>query len=432
MDFSRRALLIMQYALFALMGLTAGLLVWNHYGMERIVELSARSGVQFDVSDDRILQGDSVATVKRVGDNLIMNCKISTKTSWPFCKFVFYLGKGDKGMDLSQFEYVSYDLRFSGVGNAHARSLILNYEPEISNVNDWMSQKINEAEFDIPKNEVIKLPLKVFHTAPWWNALRKVPLLHTDTRIDNVIAVELNTGDAGIPGEHVVELRSIKFHGKWISQNQLLMALVGVWIAFAVTWPVLNAYKFRAELKFSKQRLAALDEVNKALQLETKELAGQVSTDPLTGALNRQGLRALLMKNWTATSLMAEPVVVIFADLDHFKQVNDQHGHDVGDQVLRLFVSTVSSTLRATDNLVRWGGEEFLIICPCTSAEQGCALADKVRLAMHRTQWPLGLKLTSSFGVAVHLPGEEIGVAIKRADVALYKAKENGRDRIET
>jgi diguanylate cyclase (GGDEF)-like protein len=431
MDFSRRLLVYMHYALFGLVALTVALLLWQRYGMERVVVMSGNSGFKYEVGDDRVLQGSSVGTLTRQGDVLRVNCVIANKTEWPFCKLMFFFGPGAHGFDLSEFDYVTYDMRFSGIGYPHARALLLNFEPEISNLNDWMSQKVNEVEFDIPAQGEVRVPLKVFHTAPWWNALRKVALKDTDMRVDNVTAIEVQTGDPSRPGQHVLEVRSIKFHGKWISQAQLLMILVGVWIAFAVMWPVLNSLKDRAELKHSKLRLALLSDVNKALELETRELSGQVSTDPLTGALNRQGLRSLLMKNWHANPLLAEPSAVIFVDLDHFKRVNDQHGHDVGDEVLRVFVATVRKALRASDNLVRWGGEEFLIICPGTSAEQGCALAEKVRVVLQQTEWPQALQLTASFGVAVHWPSEEIGLSIKRADVALYKAKSNGRDRVE-
>ncbi len=155
---------------------------------------------------------------------------------------------------------------------------------------------------------------------------------------------------------------------------------------------------------------------------------GQAHTDPLTGVLNRQGLRAALM---STSSLLADPMSVVFVDLDHFKRINDQYGHEEGDNVLRTFVSAVRQVLRASDKLVRWGGEEFLIICPATTAAQASIMAEKLRSALADYQWPCNEHITASFGIAARVQNEDIGTTIKRADTALYRAKANGRNRVE-
>ncbi len=226
----------------------------------------------------------------------------------------------------------------------------------------------------------------------------------------------------------MIDFTSIIFHGKWISQRLLLMLIVGTWFAFALVWSIFSASQYRLELRKSKARNDLLSDINRALELETKELAGQAHTDPLTGVLNRQGLRSALMNT---SALLADPMSVVFADLDHFKRVNDQHGHEEGDNVLRMFVTSVSSVIRASDKLVRWGGEEFLIVCPNTTADQAHIMAEKIRAALKEQQWPCNERLTASFGIAARLPAEDIGNTIKRADGALYQAKDSGRDRVE-
>jgi len=418
----------MNYALAMLLALTVGLLVWHHYGMERVLELSDRTHAHVDVVDDRIMQGASVATLAHEGGAMRMRCQLSHKISWPDCKYMFFLSDTAAGIDLSQFDSVSLDLRFHGPGRPALRVMIMNFEPGISTINDWMSQKINEVSFDVPVDGVVTVPLRVFHTATWWTEMRKIPLAHTDMRMDNATRFEVMTDATAEAGQYVIDLRAVRFYGKWISQNHLLMILVGVWIAFAVTWPVLAAVQLRAQLGSSRKRLRLLGEINRALHLETRELAGQAHTDPLTGALNRQGLRAALMNT---SSMLIEPMSVIFVDIDYFKRINDQHGHEVGDAVLRDFAIAVNAGIRSSDKLVRWGGEEFLIICPSTALEQARALAEKLRLALPDHQWPAGLHVTSSFGVAARFADEEIGAVIKRADSALYRAKANGRDRVE-
>jgi diguanylate cyclase (GGDEF)-like protein len=132
----------------------------------------------------------------------------------------------------------------------------------------------------------------------------------------------------------------------------------------------------------------------------------------------------------STSSLLADPMTVIFLDIDHFKSINDTHGHDVGDDVLRRFAAAIGAGIRSADRLVRWGGEDFLIVCPMTNVHQGRILAESLRQALHHQTWPAGLRVTASFGVAQHHACDEIGVAIKHADEALYRAKQGGRDRV--
>ncbi len=375
--------------------------------------------------------GASIGSLTTSGKSLVMDCDLKKKFAWPYCGFWFLLGTEPNGVDLSEFESITFDMSYSGPGPHTVRIYIRNYEPEISTTEEWMSQKVNEIEFVVPEHGTIDIPVKLLRSAAWWIKQRKTPLMHTDMRIDNVTVVELSTGTFNEVGQHRIELRSVKFRGKWISQNHLLMILVGAWFTCGVIWPALGALHFRAQLRSSKARLALLDGINQALQIEAQELAGQAYTDPLTGALNRQGLRDALMKQWQAPAAAPTSTSVIFVDLDHFKRTNDQHGHAVGDAVLRSFATMVKTEIRSTDKLVRWGGEEFLIVCGNTSAAQAQVLAGKLREAMAVQVWPCALQITASFGVTALSTGEDIGDAIKRADGALYKAKANGRNCVE-
>lgn len=406
---------------------TIGLLTWHRYGMERVVELSDRQRTVVEVSDDRISGGASVATLERRDGALRMRCALTRRVAWPNCRYIFLISRTSTGLDLSEFDSVSIDLRYAGPGRHAMRVMLLNFEPGISTLDDWMSQKINELEFQVPPQGPVRIPLKVFQTATWWTELRQVPLEQSGVRIDNVTRVELLTGASNAAGEHVVDVRALRFHGKWISQGQLYLLLMGAWIACAVSWPLVASLQLRRQLRHSSKRLNLLSEVNRALQLEARELVEQVNTDPLTGTLNRQGLRAALM---STPAILAVPMSVVFTDIDHFKRINDRHGHDVGDAVLREFAAVVTAGIRSSDKLVRWGGEEFLIICSGAGAEQARVLAEKLRATLHQAAWPAGLAITASFGIAELSPHDDIGDAITRADAALYAAKHAGRDRV--
>lgn len=420
-----RPLTPLHYLLGILLVATVGLLAWHRYGMERVVELVGWKRARLEVLDDRFMGGTSKVSLERRGDALTMRCRLTHTIQWPSCKYMFYLSDTARGLDLSGFDTVTFDIRYKGPGPHTVRSLLLNYEPAISKLDDPMSQKINEVEFEVPESGRMRVPLNVYHTATWWIGYMKIPLAETDMRIDNVTRVELLTGSTNAAGEHEIELRSIRFHGKWIRSEHLYIGLMAAWIVCAVSWPLLSAVQLRRQLRHSSQRLALLSEINHALQLEARELVEQANTDALTGALNRQGLRGVLL---STSSLLASPMAVLFVDIDHFKRINDRHGHDIGDEVLRTFANTVHGGIRSNDKLVRWGGEEFLIVCPATTADQARQLAEKLRTALHAQAWPAGLDVTASFGVAAREREEDIGTVIKRADSALYDAKAAGRD----
>ncbi|ALN75702.1 GGDEF domain-containing protein [Aureimonas sp. AU20] len=148
--------------------------------------------------------------------------------------------------------------------------------------------------------------------------------------------------------------------------------------------------------------------------------------DLLTGVLNRSGLADAMTKGANVRSLL-------LVDLDNFKLVNDRFGHDGGDEVLRDFAGRMTRAVAADDLVVRLGGEEFLIASSRPSLGEATALADTIRRAAKERPSVVGGKLiafTTSVGVAMRVGQEDLDCAIKRADMALYRAKEEGRDRV--
>jgi diguanylate cyclase (GGDEF)-like protein len=414
-----------------LLVLTPTLLVWQHFGMTRVLEISPRHPYGVTVTDDRHEHGNSISSLERSRDALIMRCELRAGYAWPFCKLQFHMGQGGKGMDFSQFDSVTFDMRYSGASGRKITLHLTNFEPEFSTVGDWNSQRYNSVAFDVPAQTTFTIPVNVLRTADWWVTGHNVPLEKTYTRLDNVTAVEIATG-AVPPGQSItIEVRSIEFRGKWISTNRLLTYLVSAWIGCGLLGLSLSLLHVRSSLSATNARLELLAAVNKALELEARDLASQAHTDPLTGALNRQGLREVLMRRLHAAGRVDEEMAVVFMDLDHFKRINDQYGHDAGDEVLQRFAAVIRGEVRGSDKLVRWGGEEFLLLCPETDVPHAVTMLDKLRAALARQAWPHGLPVTSSFGVTSLKPDEDIGAAIKRADGALYLAKANGRNRVE-
>lgn len=186
------------------------------------------------------------------------------------------------------------------------------------------------------------------------------------------------------------------------------------------------------------QRLALLGDFADAfnaliISLEQKEtiLLGLARTDSLTGIHNRVGLSDILAAEFYRSQRYHNPLTLVLFDIDHFKKVNDNFGHQTGDEVLKTLAALVKAHLRSTDIFGRWGGEEFLIAAPGVGCEQGLKLADKVRRLIEGHDFAEVRRVTASFGVATFQAADGLDSLIYRADMALYQAKRTGRNRVE-
>jgi len=159
-----------------------------------------------------------------------------------------------------------------------------------------------------------------------------------------------------------------------------------------------------------------------------KELELSVITDPLTGIYNRRYFHERVQKEIYGAKRYGFALSLIMCDIDFFKQVNDLHGHDVGDAVLKYYTKLIQDSLRESDAFCRIGGEEFMIILPHTNKAQAVAIAEKLRKKVQESKKIL--PITMSFGVTEYISGESEDYLFKRVDKALYKAKESGRNRV--
>lgn len=161
------------------------------------------------------------------------------------------------------------------------------------------------------------------------------------------------------------------------------------------------------------------------------ELKSQAMTDALTGIANRRRIDTHLEAEISRVARHHLPLSVMILDVDHFKQVNDDFGHQVGDEVLVALTRLISEHIRAEDIFARWGGEEFVILSPGIDGENTRLMAEKLRRAVENHTFPMLSGLTCSFGLAAYQAGDTVESFIGRADVGLYRAKENGRNRVE-
>jgi diguanylate cyclase (GGDEF)-like protein len=153
-------------------------------------------------------------------------------------------------------------------------------------------------------------------------------------------------------------------------------------------------------------------------------------TDELTKIDNRTRFNILFQNAMEKSQQTHSSLSIILIDLDNFKQINDQYGHDTGDKVLRRFTTLIREHIRSTDFFARWGGEEFVILLPDTLLEDAKIIAENLRARLEKHDFGMGGKLTSSFGVSARRNGDTETSLFKRADLALYAAKNNGRNSV--
>ncbi|MEO8293117.1 MAG: diguanylate cyclase [Actinomycetota bacterium] len=178
-------------------------------------------------------------------------------------------------------------------------------------------------------------------------------------------------------------------------------------------------------------RVKALQDELRVRNAELELLAG---TDALTGLWNRRHMQDELQTAVSAAGRHGHPLSVFMVDIDHFKVVNDEHGHPAGDIVLHWVADRIRRAVRTEDVAGRWGGEEFLAVLPWTGWDGATTVAERLRASIAKdpvSDAGVAIPVTVSIGVATAYPGERVDEIVARADRALYRAKERGRNRVE-
>ncbi len=164
--------------------------------------------------------------------------------------------------------------------------------------------------------------------------------------------------------------------------------------------------------------------------IESSNRLRQANTDSLTSLYNRRRGWEILDFEMARASRYERPLSVIFFDIDHFKDVNDRYGHLIGDQVLKGIAKIVQGQMRKTETVLRWGGEEFMIICTETDLNGASQLAERLRKGIQISTPYEEIQVTASFGVAEFQQTDTLESLVKRADERVYEAKEFGRNRV--
>jgi diguanylate cyclase (GGDEF)-like protein len=234
--------------------------------------------------------------------------------------------------------------------------------------------------------------------------------------------------------ERVLGLAVIGFVVTWLTRGALTLRYVGPELTHHLNVPVPAMPLFATLYGVMPIFIATLilNVINARL---AQRLARLALTDELTGLMTRRALRELAPDTVAQARRSHHEVAVVMLDLDHFKSVNDRHGHLVGDDVLRRTAAAVRSQLRPDALLTRYGGEEFAAVVPVVDLAAARQMAERVRRTVAEPP-AVGLiegpAVTASIGLTMLRPAETLDAAILRADEALYRAKRAGRDRVES
>ncbi len=365
-------------------------------------------------------------------EQLRWRCHYMTVDNYQPCGLTFVL-TGDnptQGVDLSRFSTLEMDLVYKGPSPI-VRVAIRNFDKRFSKVEDGNSARmhsVNLRQRDI--EQPVTLDLNELTVPEWWIRQFELPREYNRPALDNASALTIDVPSELSGQVHELQLRRLTFHGEWISRDRVYLAILCAWLVGAALL-VLRGWALLREANNRQQReIDALTLRTRQLRIEQDRLQRLATIDELTGVLNRRGMEQSLDDFEEA----AQGMSLVLLDIDHFKHVNDRHGHDCGDEVLKRVAAVVAANLRASDVFGRWGGEEFLIACQGTRVRDAARLAEKLRERVQASDISVGsnrVTVTASFGVALAPPGAPAAGAIKRADEALYRAKDAGRNRVE-
>lgn len=362
-------------------------------------------------------------------DPLRWRCDIRESESFYLCGVGVSLLRGEKGVDLSAYSSMVIKLSMdspeerirvlfkSGLGefsgkNGHTEQFSYLVVP-------WKSVQ-NEANID----------LSAMTVADWWITASEAPPEFALPRLEEVRSFNIEVGVPPRLGIHELTLERVELKGRFVSPDAWLRSALLFWVVLLVPSGILRYLEMHRRLSIEGQQLERLANYSQQLQDERERFKEMSTVDKLTGTLNRNGFEAAFS---TLIKELAEndQLALIIIDLDHFKKINDQLGHDAGDEVLRAVAKTLADNLRGSDRLARWGGEEFIVLCPHTHEAGAFTLAEKLRRAVAETTFNLqpSPEVTVSIGVGCFRVSEPFADAFKRIDEVLYQAKRQGRNR---
>ena len=424
------ALFRMNVLIFVLLVVTVLAFLIQKYGLNSMYYIDMATYPYIVATSDSLDGGNTIIHLSRTDSSAIMDYELRDGMPYPYAGIQIYLGDGKAhGKNLAVYDSIFIWIKPRGEGSV--RLYLRGYDKDIYRENDLTSLKFNELEF-FPLEESYPAAFvpEEFRVAGWWVAQNGVNVHKARVDLSNIPLIEIQTGTNAPLGYGTFEIMGICFKGKMISDLRLAVFLISAWFITFLIILVFRFMDYRRAQKINKERQKELERNLAALEIVKNNYERESKTDPLTGCLNRAGFVDVLTREQERLNKHGIPVSFIILDIDHFKDINDTYGHNTGDEVLLNLARLVQGKIRNTDALIRWGGEEFVILCGDTSAQNAQFLAEKLRKFIESAVLIKQRQVTCSFGVAEMLPSEDPKNLFERADKALYTSKETGRNKV--
>lgn len=388
------------------------------------------SDYQVHLYNDVTSQGNSeIELIDPV--NFEWRCLLRDQYIYPFCGFeILFDPKREAGLDFSRYSRIKIWMDYEGASET-VRIYLRNFDSHYSTSGDDPSTKYNQVEFNAALlDEPVEFALNDFFVANWWLLEYKISPKLGHPQFDNIVVFEVQTGTGRALGDHHFRLRRIEFSGQLLSTEEWYLSIMSSWLIIILLFLGYRIVILNKEVRQQRDREVELLEINTLLDVRGKLLEEKSKTDSLTGAFNRTGIEEAIKVGLWEWRSHRKPLSIVMLDIDHFKKINDTHGHAVGDHVLSALSNLVQQHIRADDLFARWGGEEFVLVCRNTQISQAASIAKKLCELIAAYEFDNGLRITVSMGVSTLYGSEPLEQLFKAADDALYAAKQAGRNRV--
>lgn len=363
-------------------------------------------------------------------ERLKWRCRINDSHANAYCGFQIYLASDrQQGEDLRDYSSIELDLDYEGT-SSYLRYYARNREPGFSDPENIQTDKflLTQIAVDfLPAG--LTIGLDEFYVAEWWLSEYQVPRELSAPSFEHVTALGIDVAVPITSGDHLFQLHSAELVGDLFERDQWYAGIIVAWLGVLGSVGSFRLIQLRRSVVRERQRLAEMALHNSELRDQSNRFRELSHRDQLTGLLNRHGMVEAIEQ------LFADPdrvLSLLVLDIDHFKSINDRYGHDVGDRILARLGARLLSHTRQSDYAARWGGEEFVLLLPDTEEAAAASLADKLRELIAETRFEVlpGHQVTVSIGVGGRRRSEAYHELFRRVDKALYRAKDQGRNRV--
>lgn len=351
----------------------------------------------------------------------------------PYCGLSINFQQSSSNLDYSQYQRMELKINYQG-NNERLRLKMHSFRPALSN--DKFRETLRGLEVSLLATETRAAVVIGNHgwgtTSDHLFSNTQTPAIagQNKTAANNTVDIGIDLVPPITAGEHKIQLEYIDVYDELLPADAWYLGVAIIWLTSNLLFIARHLIAQERRIRNDSQRLSTLAHYSNDLQQESQHYKLLSNTDALTGALNRNGFAAEMSQRSPNGKMLANTTLMII-DLDNFKRINDSRGHDAGDAVLRETAQVIHKNTRTTDRFIRWGGEEFILFCENTNAQQALVIAEKIRTAieaMSVAHHEDTISVTVSMGLGVAIAQENFDDLFHRTDQALYRAKHMGRN----